>query len=176
VPLPVENPSIEIFTKVVENSTYGPIAPKAQYKLGLVLKGLVRFDEAEEAFNKVVTNYPESEWVEPAKFQIASCRAALSRGPDYDSGAANEAKQKFEDFLKDHPDAVLSKEAEESIDKLKEKEAASSYSIAVFYEKQKAYPAARIYYNAVIEKYPESPWAKKAQDKLPLLEKLEMKK
>lgn len=176
VPLPVENPSIEIFTKVVENSTYGPIAPKAQYKLGLVLKGLVRFDEAEEAFNKVVTNYPESEWVEPAKFQIASCRAALSRGPDYDSGAANEAKQKFEDFLKDHPDAVLSKEAEESIDKLKEKEAASSYSIAVFYEKQKAFQAARIYYNAVIEKYPESPWAKKAQDKLPLLEKLEMKK
>ncbi|MCX5704852.1 MAG: outer membrane protein assembly factor BamD [Candidatus Omnitrophica bacterium] len=176
VPLPVENPSIEIFTKVVENSTYGPIAPKAQYKLGLVLKGLVRFDEAEEAFNKVVTNYPESEWVEPAKFQIASCRAALSRGPDYDSGAANEAKQKFEDFLKDHPDAVLSREAEENIDKLKEKEAASSYNIAVFYEKQKAYPAARIYYNAVIEKYPESPWAKKAQDKLPLLEKLEKKK
>lgn len=176
VPLPVENPSIEIFAKVVENSTYGPIAPKAQYKLGLVLKGLERFDEAEEAFNKVVTNYPDSEWVEPAKFQIASCRAALSRGPEYDSGAANEAKQKFESFLKDHPDAVLSKEAEENIGKLKEKEAASNYNIAVFYEKQKAYEAARIYYNSVIDNYSDSQWAKKAQDRLKALEKSEKKK
>jgi len=58
--LPVENPAIEIFTKVVENSTYGPLAAVAQYKLGLVLEGLVRYYEAEEAFNKVITNYPNS--------------------------------------------------------------------------------------------------------------------
>jgi outer membrane protein assembly factor BamD len=176
VPLPVENPSIEVFTKVIENSTFGPLAPKAQYKLGLVLKGLMRYDEAEEAFNKVVNNYPDSEWVEPAKFQIATCRAALSRGPEYDSGSANEAKQKFEEFLKDHPDAVLSKEAEQNIDKLREKEAASNYNIAVFYEKQKAYAAARIYYDAVISKYPESQWAVKAKDKLKILDKVEKKK
>ena len=31
--LPVDNPAIEIFGKVVENSTYGLLAPKAQYKL-----------------------------------------------------------------------------------------------------------------------------------------------
>jgi tetratricopeptide (TPR) repeat protein len=42
IDLPVENPAIEIFGKVVENSTYGPLAPQAQYKLGLVLKGLMR--------------------------------------------------------------------------------------------------------------------------------------
>jgi len=36
ITLPVENPAIEIFGKVVENSTYGVLAPKAQYKLGLV--------------------------------------------------------------------------------------------------------------------------------------------
>ena len=176
VPLPVENPSIEIFGKVVENSTFGPLASKAEYKLGLVLKGLARFDEAEEAFNKIITNYPDSEWVEPAKFQIASCRAALSRGPEYDSGSANEAKEKFETFLKDHPDAVLSKEAEENISKLREKEAASNYNIAVFYEKQKAYESAKIYYNEVIDNYSDSPWALKAQEKLRALEKTEKKR
>jgi TolA-binding protein len=89
--LPVENPAIEIFTKVIENSTYGPLAPKAQYKLGLVLKSLMRYYEAEEAFSKVISNYPDSEWVEPARFQIAACRAAMSQGPDYDQGAMREA-------------------------------------------------------------------------------------
>jgi outer membrane protein assembly factor BamD (BamD/ComL family) len=171
VALPVENPSIEIFSKVVENSTYGPLAPKAQYKLGLVLKGLLRYYEAEEAFNKVIGNYPDSEWAAAAKFQIASCRAAVSRGPDYDQGAAGEAKEKFEEFVRDHPDAVLSRDAEKNIRRLREKEAESAYGIAHFYEKQKAFEAAKIYYNEVIDNYPESIWATKAMDRLKVLEK-----
>jgi len=171
VTLPVEDPSIEILTKVVENSTYGPLAAKAEYKLGLVLKGLQRYYEAEDAFNKVISNYPDSEWAEPSKFQIATCRAAVSRGPDYDQGAMQEAMQRFKEFVSEHPDAVLSKDAEENINQLREKEAASSYNIAVFYEKQKAYQAAKIYYENVVENYAASPWAAKAAERLQLMEK-----
>ncbi|MFA5310771.1 MAG: outer membrane protein assembly factor BamD [Candidatus Omnitrophota bacterium] len=170
ITLPVENPAVEIYTKVVENSTYGPLAPKAQYRLGLVLKSLQRYYEAEEAFNKVISNYPDSEWSEPAKFQIASCRAALSRSPDYDQGAAGEAKQKFEEFVRDHPDANLSPEAEANIAKLNEKEAESSFNTARFYEKQKSYKAATIYYNYVVDNYPKSIWAAKSLSKLQELE------
>jgi len=170
VVLPVENPAIEIFNKVIENSTYGPKASAAQYKLGLVLKGLTRYYEAEEAFNKVISSYPDSEWAEPAKFQIASCRAAVSRGPEYDQGAAKEAEDKFEAFVKEHPDAVLSGEAEANIDKLRDKEAEGNYNIGVFYEKQKAYQAAKIYYEDVANKSPNSQWAKKALERLQALE------
>ncbi len=171
VPLPVENPSIEIFNRVVENSTYGPWAAAAQYKLGLVLKGLLRYYEAEDALNKVVSNYPDSEWAAAAKFQIAACRAAVSRGPDYDQGSAKEAEEKFEAFVKEHPDAALSVEAEKNIEQLKEKDAESNYSIARFYEKQKEFEAAKIYYNAVINNYPNSQWSVKALEGLEILEK-----
>jgi outer membrane protein assembly factor BamD len=171
VPLPVENPSLEIFAKVVENSAYGPLASKAQYKLGLVLKGLMRYYEAEEAFNKLLTNYPDSEWVEAAKFQIAACRAAVSRGPDYDQGAAKEAKDKFEEFVRENPDAVLSREAEKNINQLSEKEAESYYTIGRFYEKQHAYKAAKVYYEDVINNYPDSPWAAKSLERMQLMEK-----
>jgi outer membrane protein assembly factor BamD (BamD/ComL family) len=171
VALPVENPAIEIFSKVVENSTYGPLAPVAQYKLGLVLEGLTRYYEAEEAFNKVVSNYPNSEWVAAAKFQIASCRASVSKGPDYDQGAAKEAKEKFEEFVKEHSDAVLSREAEKNISQLKEKEAESAYNIGRFYEKQKEYESAKIYYNDVINNYPDSAWVRAALGRLQVLEK-----
>ena len=171
VVLPVENPAIEIFTKVVENSTYGPMAAAAQYKLGLVLKGLLRYYEAEEAFNKVVSNYPDTEWAGAAKFQIASCRAAVSRGPDYDQWATKEAKQKFEEFVQEHPDAVLSRDAEKNIEALREKEAESNYNVAFFYEKQKAYDAAKIYYTEIVDNYSNSPWATKALERLQIMEK-----
>ncbi|MEI6632109.1 MAG: outer membrane protein assembly factor BamD [bacterium] len=176
VQLPVENPSIEIFTKIIDNSTYGPLASAAQYKLGLVLKGLMRYYEAEEAFNKVIANYPDSEWVEAARFQIASCRASLSRSSDYDQGATREAKEKFESFVKEHPDATLSRDAEKNIEQLREKEAESNYNIARFYEKQKDYRAARIYYNDVVNNYSFSPWAAKCLERLQIMEKTEKKK
>lgn len=171
VPLPVDNPAIEIFSKVVENSTYGPFAPKAEYKLGLVLKGLSRYYEAEDAFNKIISSYPSSEWAEAAKFQIAVCRASVSRGADYDQGAAKEAKDKFEEFVKEHPDASLSRDAEKNIYQLKEKEAEANYNIARFYEKQKARDAAKVYYNDVINNYPNSIWAAKSMERLGIMEK-----
>lgn len=169
--LPVENPAVEIFTKVVENSTYGPLAAKAQYKLGLVLKGLGQYYEAEDAFNKVISNYPDSEWAPAAKFQIASTRAAVSRSPDYDQGATKDAKQKFEEFIQEHPDAVLSRQAEDNIQQLRNKEAEGSYNIAGFYEKQRDYKAAEIYYNDIINNYPDSLWAAKALARLQIIEK-----
>jgi outer membrane protein assembly factor BamD len=171
VTLPVENPAIEIFGKVVENSTYGPLAPRAQYKLGLVLKGLLRYYEAEEEFNKVVSRYPDSEWSSAAKFQIASCRASLSKGSAYDQGAAQEAKERFEEFVKEHPDAVLSLDAEKNISSIREKEAEASYNIAQFYEKQKVFNSARIYYEDLINNYADSPWASQAAAKLQIMER-----
>jgi outer membrane assembly lipoprotein YfiO len=174
--LPVENPAIEIFGKVVDNSTYGPLASKAQYKLGLVLKGLMRYYEAEEEFNKVISRYPDSEWASAAKFQIASCRAALSKGFAYDQGSAQEAKEQFEEFVKEHPDAVLSLDAEKNIGMIRQKEAEASYNIAVFYEKQKAFDSAKIYYNNVISEYGQNPWAVKAAERLQIMEQKNEKK
>jgi TolA-binding protein len=169
--LPVDHPSIEIFTKIVENSAYGPLAPKAQYKLGLVLKSQQRWYDAEEAFNKVVTSYPDSEWAGPAKFQLAATRASVSKSPAYDQGATREAKQKFEEFVTDHPDAVLTPEAEKHIKALSEKEAESSYSAGLFYEKQKSWDAAKIYYQDVIDNNPDSIWAAKSTERLAIIDK-----
>lgn len=171
ITLPVENPAIEIFAKVVENSSYGPLAPAAEYKLGLVLKGLLRYYEAEEAFSKVISNYPDSEWAAAAQYQLASCRAAVSRGPAYDQAASEEAKEKFEVFLSQHPEASLSKEAEKNIEQLKNKEAEANYYIACFYEKQKNFSSARIYYQDILENAPDTVWAVKANQRLQALEK-----
>jgi outer membrane protein assembly factor BamD len=173
--IPVENPAIEIFSKIIENSTYGPLASKAQYKLGLVLKGLSRYYEAEDAFNKVISNYPDSEWIDAAKFQIASCRQAVSRGSAYDQGASKEAQEKFEEFVREHPDASLSVEAEKNINDLKDRETESSYNIGRFYEKQKEYSAAKLYYDDIISNDPNGKWAAKAAERLQVIESLEKK-
>lgn len=166
-----ENHAIEIFTKVIGNSNYGPLAAKAQYKLGLIYEASAQYYDAEDAFSKVISSYPDSEWVEAAKFKVASCRRAVSRGPDYDQVATREARDKFEEFLRGNPDAALSKDAERNIIELKEKEAESNFKVASFYEKQKDYRAAKIYYQDLVDNYSESKLFTKAQTKLQLINK-----
>jgi len=66
----------------------------------------------------------------------------------------------------------LSGDAEKNIEKLKEKEAEANFNTGRFYEKQKAYEAARIYYEDVISNYPDSVWAAKALERLQITEKI----
>jgi outer membrane assembly lipoprotein YfiO len=169
--LPLENPAVEILSKVVENSNYGPLADKAQYKIGLVLKGLERYYEAEEAFSKLIKSYPDSEWVDAAKFQIASCRAAVSKGADYDQGATKDAADRFQAFVAVHPEAALAPEAQKNISALNDKQALSDYNSGRFYERQRDLESAKIYYNEVVKNYPQSAWAVKSLERLQILER-----
>ncbi|MEW6008596.1 MAG: outer membrane protein assembly factor BamD [Candidatus Omnitrophota bacterium] len=165
-----DEPAIEIFTNVLDNAPYSEFAAASQYKLGLALLRAKRLYEAKDAFNKVLENYPESEWVEPAKYQIGVVSAELSVGLDYDRTSTASARKQFEDFIKTYPDAQLSQEAKGKISQLKEEEAEANFKTAIFYEKQKAKNSARIYYQYVIDNYPNSEWARKAKEKLSALE------
>ena len=73
--------------------------------------------------------------------------------------------------MKEHPDAVLSRDAEKNIGQLQEKEAESIYNIGRFYEKQKQYNAAKVYYQDIIDRYGSGFWAAKAYARMRVLEK-----
>lgn len=158
--------AIKIYRKIIENSPYGKLAPISQYKIGLILKNAGDFNEAKKEFKKVITTYPDSEWAEAAKFQVAKTASLSSLKPDYDQEASREAQDKYEEFVKVHPEAELSKEAEEEIVTLIDRQAEKDFKVAEFYEKQKAYKSAKIYYEDIIARYPDSAWAKNARDKI----------
>lgn len=171
VELPVENPSIEIFRKVVENSPYGKHAAQAQYLLGMALKNVSRFQEAQGEFEKVVTTYPESEWAHSARFHAADCASKIAPKADYDQGLTQEAQRKFEEFVQSQPDAGLQEEARSQINRLKEKEAQGNLKTAGFYEKQNKPDSARIYYQEIVNNCSYCESATIAREKLKELEK-----
>lgn len=168
---PTSRYAIDVFDAVIKNSPYGKYAAVSQYKIGLILKSLARFGEAKDEFEKVVLNYPESEWAEAAKFQIAICTKETSLDVPYDQETTKEAKQKFEEFVKAHPEAELSKEAQVEAAALKEKEAQSNFETGKFYEKQKKYNSAKIYYEYVFNNFPKTIWAGRAFERYQVLER-----
>ena len=149
---------VEVFRTVIKNAPYGEYAPSAQYKIGLYLQEKKMYQEARDEYEKVINDYPESEWSKAAKYQIAITDAERSADSQYDQKITQSAVEELKDFVATYPDAELSQDAKQEIRRLKEKEAENNYLIAQFYEKQRNYKAAKIYYQIVVDQYNESPW------------------
>jgi len=161
--------AVRIYEKIIDNSPYSDIAALSQYRIGLVFKSAGDFNEAKKEFEKLISTYPESEWVEAAKFQLAKSASLASLDADYDQGSTREAKDRYEEFVATHPQTELTQEAQEEIIILTDKEAEKDFRVGEFYEKQEAYSSAKIYYDDVIRKYPKSTWAKQSQERIRVL-------
>jgi outer membrane protein assembly factor BamD len=168
--------AIEIYKKVVSNAPYGQLADQAQFKLGETLKAAERFDEAIEAFKRVLDEYPDSELYEKARYEVAYSAYRASLKPAYDAGATDKAIQSFEDFRAQNSDAELIKEADETVQRLKDKAAEKIWMTADFYEKQKRYQSAIIYYQELLSKFPGSIFTERAKAKIALLKTKKGKK
>ena len=157
---------VDVFRKVIKNAPYGQLAAPAQYKIGLYLQGKQLYQEARDEFEKVINDYPQSEWAKAAKYQIALSDAKRSTGPQYDQAITQSAVKEFKTFVEHYPDAELSDKAQQEIQNLKEKEAENNFVIAQFYEKQKNFNAAKIYYNTIVADFQNTSWVVKALEKI----------
>jgi outer membrane assembly lipoprotein YfiO len=168
--------TIEVYKKVVANGPYSKYAPIAQYRIGELYKRIEFYDEARYAFQKVVEDYPSSDIAPDAKFQLALCTSLASGKSGYDQKLAEEATKEFEEFAKTHPDSELVKKALEEKRQLIEKRADSYLKIARFYERIGKYGSAYIYYNKIVDEFPEASIAPQALERLKVLEKRIKKK
>ena len=163
--------AIEIYKKVVDNAPYGKLADEAQFKLASALKKTERYDEAIAAFQRLIDDFPASKFTDSAKYEMADCAYKASLKPDYDIEPTNKAITAFEEFSRANSSEKLSAEAGKTVQRLKDRSAEKSMSTARFYERQKHYESAVIYYHEVLDKFPDSSSAPEARKKIEELNK-----
>ena len=161
---------VDIYRTVIKNAPYGKNAAAAQYKIGLYLQEKDLFQESRDEFEKTINDYPDSEWAKAARYQIALSDAKRSSEAQYDQKVTQTAIEEFKTFVKDNPEADFSQAAKDEIHKLKEKEAENQYVVALFYEKQKKFEAAKTYYTTIVQDYKMTSWAQKALSRLQQIE------
>jgi outer membrane assembly lipoprotein YfiO len=175
--LPAVDKALEIFEKVVSNSPYGKYADLAQFKIAECYKKEGQFQEAADAYGKLVNNYPKSLLFEEAKYEEAYCTYKMSLKPNYDQEPTEQAIKEFEEFVKKKDKTETIQDAKEALIRLQEKKAQSLYNTAYFYDKGGHFESAIIYYKEVIDAYPKTSCAQKAFSRITELEKrLEKKK
>src|SRR6266496_2081597 len=161
--------AVTIFANVVRTAPYGKYTARAQFDIGLAREKQGANDAALQAYQAVVDKFPNEPVAVDAQYQIGYIWFHAARTGTKDAAAASNAKTAFEDFIFHYPNSEKAAQARANLQLLEHKQTTSSFAVAKFYDKQKYYRAAVIYYNEVIRQQPgstESDRAKKRIDEL----------
>ena len=156
----------EIFAGIVRSAPYGRYTARAQFNIGRAAEKQGNAEAAVAAYQAVVEKFPEDALAADAQYQIGYIWMKTSQAGVKDAKAATNAKTGFQDFLYRYPKSEKSAQARDNLRRLDQKQTSDAFRVAKFYDKQKNYKAAVIYYNDVVRQQPGSPQAGEAQQRI----------
>jgi outer membrane protein assembly factor BamD len=164
--IPIRNATeraVTIFAGIVRSAPYSKQAPRAQFNIGLANEKQGNAEAAVKAYQAVSEKYPDTAVAADAQYQIGYLWLTAARSGTRDAKAAENARNGFEDFLARYPRSEKAPQARENLRLLDQKETTNAFQIARYYDKQKNYKAAVIYYYDVMRQQPGSPQSAQAQ-------------
>jgi outer membrane protein assembly factor BamD len=138
------------------------LTPLAKLRLGDARYGLEEYVLAQGEYEDLVTGYPGSPLVEEARFKIAMCSYSLAFPYDRDQTETEKAVRLLGDFRRDFPQSRFLAEADSATADCRERLAHREFEAGRFYRKQDRLRSAKLQFEHVVNRYPESPWAPKA--------------
>ena len=158
--------AVEIFAAVIRTAPFGKYTARAQFDIGLAREKQGLNDAALQAYQAVIDKFPSDPIAADAQYQIGYIWFTASRAGTKDLAAMNNARTAFQDFLFRFPNSEKAAQARANLQHLEHKALSSSFDVARYYDKQKAYRAAVIYYNEVIRQQPGSTESEKAKKRI----------
>lgn len=153
----------ELFQALVYNYPGETLVDTAQYYLGLSHFGNKDFELAGIEFNRLILNYPSSEFFENAIFLKAVC--FYKSTPTHfglDQTSLKVAIKQFEDFLVDFPESEVLPDVQQFLLVARSRMAHKIYESGIVYSHIRAFEAARTYFQAVIDDYTDTEWGANA--------------
>jgi outer membrane protein assembly factor BamD len=165
---PSMDKTIKLYEQILKNGPYSEIAPLAQINIGAAHeKKIVKdYPEAARAYERAADKYADRREGTDALFKVGETYFKQAKKAEYDQSIAAQSIATFTDFTTLHPADKRVPEAQKRIDALKTEQARGSYEIARYYERRHKWEGARIYYNDVVAKDPNSPYAEEARQRI----------
>jgi len=152
--------SAEEFQKVIYNYPGANIIDTAQFYLANSYLKDEQYQLAAVEFERLVKNYPRSDFAPDSRFLAGYARyLAAPRHYGLDQSELLTAIGLIEDFIIDYPDSKLIPEAEKTLKEAHTRLAKKAFKSGVVYVHIRAYESALIYFQKVIDDYPDTKYA-----------------
>lgn len=155
--------AIGLFEKLQKQVPDSQLAGVCQFEIGTIYKNKKQFQQASEAFYKVILNYPLHPLIASALFESGLCASRAVRGAHYDAHSMNIVIKRFERFLREFPKDERVAFAQKLLGEIQELQAEKLFQTGEFYLKEQSQKSAQIYFKELLEKYPNSYWAQNVQ-------------
>lgn len=170
---PSMDETAKMYGKIVASGPYSSVAPHAQLRIGAAREKQKDYEAAVKAYEAAADRYHE----QPAIAADAMYRAALSyqkqaTTSEYDQGTASKAIAAYTDFMTFYPEDKRVSLAQKAVVSLKAEQVRGNFGIAQYYEKNKQWTGAVVYYNEVLQMDPNSPYAAQARQRIEVLKPL----
>ncbi len=161
-----------MFEKIVASGPYSSVGPSAQLRIGAARERQKNYPEAVAAYERAADRYHDLPVIAAdALYRAGFAYSKQAQTAGYDQGTAGQAIATFTDFITLFPKDQRVEEAKRIITTLKEEQSRGNYMIATFYEGQKRWNGALVYYNEVLVQGPNSRYASVARERIDQIKK-----
>jgi hypothetical protein len=146
-----------------------PIGLKAAKAIAANYEKRQRFDDAYHWWSLIFPEWEMTEFGKEALLRMAQCKHAAYKGPKFDASTLIAAKGHYENFKQRYPSENI--EVDKILKQINEQLAYKQFCIGRYYQKARRHERhaakinrANLYYQMVIDSWPDSTAAKMAKD------------
>jgi outer membrane protein assembly factor BamD len=171
IPLyPSMDETAKLYEKIVSNGPYSAVAPHAQLRIGAAREKQKNYSDAVRAYELAADRYHDQpEIAADALYRAGVAWQKQADTAEYDQSAAAKAIAAYTDFVTFYPDDKRVAVAQPAIIKLKAEQVRGSFQIAKYYEANRKWAGAVVYYNDVLQLDANSPLAVQARQRIDVL-------
>ena len=155
------------FEKINRNAPYGEFAARALFGKGCLAIDEGKTEDAIDAFERIIHNYPGAPEVPETYLALASAYENDIPGEEWDQGSTRLALEYYSEFIIRFPSHSKANEAVKGLARMRETLAKNRYDLALlYYEEHNNARAAAIFFNEAINAAPESATARDARKRI----------
>jgi len=153
----------KIMERISDRAGDAPIAIKAAVAVAQSLERRRKFDEAYHKWSQISSRWPSGQIGNDALLSMARCKHAAYKGPKHDASNLISAKSYYENYKLRYNEDAEKFDIDERLKQIDEQLAYKQFSIGRYYQETGNKQSANLYYQMVLDNWPESTAAKMAK-------------
>lgn len=164
--LPATDEGLDILDDIIATRPRSALAERAMKTKADFYFRRGEFDLAELEYARLARSFPGSRYAGEAALRSAQAALAAFGGVEFDESPLIEAAERLRLVQQRYPSLAREENVEVILEDIRQKQAEKKYRVARFYQRRGAYDAAAFCYRRLMERYPDTVWARQAERRL----------
>ena len=147
---------IKIMDKISDQAGDAPISLRAMIAVAENFEKRGKYDDAWQRWSEISLRWPTGEPRRIAMLGMARCKHAAYKGPDYDVSNLVSARTYYENYQRNYPDKAREIDVAAKLAQIIEQLSYKRYHTGRYYEKVGNAEGANLYYQMVIDNWPQT--------------------